>query len=162
MGHAQSVAPRLLELDFWRELGASDGLHVCELPAVGELRESEAAAAASAMAKSVRLRGYCQADSMAAHEDDEDATLAAVQRNSALIMPYMNKPAFIDGSWRVLLEMMPEADALEVVTKNPGILASNPAGLAMSDAETIKRAAGFVDGVENVLDGTVRKLFKKD
>ena len=93
---------------------------------------------------------------------DEAAALAAVQRNSALVMPYLNKPAFIDGSWRVLLEMMPEADALEVVTKNPGILASNPAGLAMSDAETIKRAAGFVDGVENVLDGTVRKLFKKD
>ena len=93
---------------------------------------------------------------------DEAMTLSAVQRNSALVLPYLNKPAFIDGSWKVLLEMMSREEALEVVIKNPGILASNPAGLAMSDAETIKRAAGFVDGVENVLDGTVRKLFGKD
>ena len=87
----------------------------------------------------------------------EDAALAAVRRNSALIMPYMNKPAFIDGSWRVLNQMMSEAEALEVVTKNPGILACNPAGLVTSDAETVKRAAGFVDGVESTLDNTVRK-----
>lgn len=93
---------------------------------------------------------------------DEPAALAAVQRNSALVMPYLNKPAFIDGSWAVLLEMMPPADALEVVTKNPGILASNPAGLRMSDADTIKRAAGFVDGVENVLDPVRKIFFPKD
>ena len=92
----------------------------------------------------------------------EAVALEAVQRNSALIMPYLNKPAFIDGSWAVLCRMMPEAEALEVAIKNPGILACNPAGLEASDAETVKRAAGFVDGVENALDATIRKLWKKD
>ena len=92
---------------------------------------------------------------------DAEAAEAAVLRNSALVMPYLNKPAFIDGSWRVLCGMMPEEDALVVVTKNPGILASNPAGLAMSDAETIKRAAGFVEGADKVFDATWRKLWPK-
>ena len=90
----------------------------------------------------------------------EAAAIAAVQRNSALIMPYMNKPAFIDGSWRVLNEMMSEEEALEVITKNPGILACNPVGLKTTDAATVKRAAGFVNGVEGVFDATWRKLFK--
>ena len=117
---------------------------------------------------------------------DEAAVIDACKRNSALIYPYLNKPAFIDGSWKVcaaplgrslshsewrparaarspvalapaysrqvLLSMMSEEEALEVVTKNPGVLACNPAGLATSDAQTIMRAAGLVDGVENFLE----------
>jgi hypothetical protein len=79
-----------------------------------------------------------------------------------VVVVVRSKPLFIDGSWRVLLSMMTEEEALQVVTKNPGILACNPAGLQMSDAETIKRAAGFVNGVESALDATVRKLWAKD
>ena len=50
--------------------------------------------------------------------------------------------------------------ATEVLTKNPGILACNPVGLKTTDAATVKRAAGFVNGVEGVFDATWRKLFK--
>ena len=91
----------------------------------------------------------------------EEAALSAVIRNSALVMPYLNKPAYIDGSWRVLLSMMSREEALEVITKNPGILSCDPAALRTSDAASVKRAAGFVDGVENALDATWRKLWKK-
>lgn len=90
----------------------------------------------------------------------EAAAVEAVQRNSALIYPYLNKPAFIDGSWEVLKTMMTEEEALEVVVKNPGILCSNPGLLATSDADTVKRAAGLVDGVETFMDATIRKLWR--
>lgn len=92
----------------------------------------------------------------------EEAALKAVQKNTAIIMPYMTMPGFIQGSWKVLNEMMSEEEALQVVTANPGVLGCNPAGLKKSDADTVKRAAGFVDGLETLLDSTVRKLFKGD
>ena len=78
----------------------------------------------------------------------EEAALAAVKRNSAIVLPYLCKPAFIDGSWAVLQSMMSEEEAREVITKNPGVLASNPAFLQRSNADEIKRAAGVVDVVE--------------
>jgi len=80
----------------------------------------------------------------------EEAALNAVKRNSALVLPYLNRPYNIDGSWKVLLGMMSEEEALDVVTKNPGVLASNPQGLAGSNAAAIKQAAGVVDVVEAV------------
>ena len=43
-------------------------------------------------------------------------------------MPYLNRPANIDGSWAVLCDQLGEAEARDVITKNPGILASNPIG----------------------------------
>ncbi len=79
---------------------------------------------------------------------NEEAALDAVARNSALVLPYLNKPFHIDGSWRVLTEVMSEAEALEVITKNPGVLTSNPVGLRGASADEIKRAAALVDVVE--------------
>jgi hypothetical protein len=80
----------------------------------------------------------------------EEAALIAVQRNSALVLPYLNKPFNIEGSWRVLLDKLSEAEALDVITKNPGVLASNPVGLAGSSPAAIKQAAGVVNMVEAV------------
>ena len=81
---------------------------------------------------------------------NEDAALEAIARNSALVLPYLNKPFHIDGSWQVLTEKMSEAEALEVITKNPGVLTSNPIGLRGASADEIKRAAAVVDVVEAV------------
>lgn len=78
----------------------------------------------------------------------EEAALEAIGRNSALVLPYLNKPFHIDGSWVVLKQMMSEAEALEVVTKNPGLLTCNPIGLKGASADDVKRAALVVDTVE--------------
>ena len=78
----------------------------------------------------------------------EEKALAAVARNSALVLPYLNKPFHVDGSWTVLKQMMPEQDAIDVVTKNPGLLTCNPVALKQSDADSIKRTALLVDIVE--------------
>ena len=45
-------------------------------------------------------------------------------------------------------KMMSEAEALDVITRNPGILACNPAGLKQAKAGDVKRAAVVVDLVE--------------
>ena len=76
------------------------------------------------------------------------AALAAVQRNSALVLPYLNRPGNIVGSWQVINQLMGPDDALEVVTQNPGVLCTNPQLLARSNEADIKRAAGVVDAVE--------------
>jgi len=80
----------------------------------------------------------------------EEAALAAVKRNSAVVMPYLNKPGNIDGSWEVLQETMGEADAREVITKNPGILASNPGLLRDASAGQVQAAASAVNAVESL------------
>jgi len=84
------------------------------------------------------------------YESTEDA-LKAIARNSAIVLPYLNRPRHISGSWEVLLDKMPREEAYEVVTKNPGILACNPAGLKESNAPTIKGMASVV----NVVEGSI-------
>jgi len=74
----------------------------------------------------------------------------AVRRNSAIVLPYLNRPYHIEGSWRVLNEIMSEAEALEVITKNPGILACNPSGLKTSSKAAVQTMAGVVDVVDGL------------
>ena len=80
----------------------------------------------------------------------QEAALAAVAKNSAIVLPYLNMPRNIQGSWSVLNDLMSPEEALDVVTKNPGILACNPDGLRDSNAGSIKAAAGVVDVVDAV------------
>jgi len=67
-----------------------------------------------------------------------------------VVLPYLNKPYHVDGSWRILTEMMGEEEALAVVNKNPGLLTCNPAGLKGASVGDIKRAAMLVEIVEAV------------
>ena len=102
-GRADAVAPRLLQAEFWREIGAEDGLHVGEWPALGAL-EGAAAAQAEAMRESVRLRGYCQAaDETCARADA--VVLERVKRGLRTLQRRGFAPAFIyvyDEAWHVL------------------------------------------------------------
>ena len=50
----------------------------------------------------------------------DEAALTAVTRNSAIVLPYLNRPTFIAGTCTVLLDKMSEAEALDVITRNPG------------------------------------------
>ena len=82
----------------------------------------------------------------------EAAASAAVARNSAIVLPYLNRPTHIAGSWAVLQEKFgSDEEALEVVTKNPGLLSCNPRALRDSSADDVRRMAGLVDGVEKLL-----------
>ncbi|KAL1530372.1 hypothetical protein AB1Y20_001280 [Prymnesium parvum] len=82
----------------------------------------------------------------------EEKALAAVAKNTAIVLPFLIRPNFIAGSWKVLNDMMSKEEALEVVTQNPGVLASNPVGLAMQNAFIVKSAARAVDATEGFLD----------
>lgn len=80
----------------------------------------------------------------------EAAAKEAVVRNSAIVLPYLNRPFHIDGSWEVLKTMMSEEEALEVITKNPGILACIPAALKTSNKLAVLTTARAVDTVDNL------------
>ena len=45
---------------------------------------------------------------------------------------------------------MSDEEALDLVTKNPGLLTCNPASLKEQSAESLKLAAGVVDVVEKL------------
>lgn len=79
---------------------------------------------------------------------DKAAAISAVQRNSAIVLPYLNRPANIAGSWAVLNEILSEEEALQVISDNPGVLSANPVALGKSSAEDIRRAARLVVSVD--------------
>ena len=91
----------------------------------------------------------------------EQAALAAVERNSAVVLPYLNRPHHIEGSWRVLNEMMDPAEALDVVTKNPGLLSCDPTGLKGSNKATVQAMANVVNGVESSFVPVWKSLWEK-
>ena len=74
---------------------------------------------------------------------NESAAQAALSRNSGLLMPWSNSPTIIQKNHAVLQSMLGKEDALDVITKNPGVLACDPGRLAISSAEEIKGVASF-------------------
>merc|ERR1719174_2019271 len=86
----------------------------------------------------------------------EELAVKAALRNTGTILPYLNVPRNIAGSYEVLVEAFGEEAAQDVIQKNPGILQCSPEGLAQQaekDPEAILRAAKFIDAVELVLEG---------
>lgn len=82
----------------------------------------------------------------------EADAVAAARRNTGTILPYLNVPSNIRGSFGVLVDLLgDEAAARDVCAKNPGVLQCRPASLARESAESIVRAADQVDSVEGVL-----------
>jgi hypothetical protein len=92
----------------------------------------------------------------------EQAALAAVARNSAVVLPYLNRPHHISGSWKVLNDMMGAEEALDVVTKNPGLLSCDPAGLRGSNKAVVQSLANVVNGVEGSFVPVWKSLWSKD
>ena len=81
---------------------------------------------------------------------DDDAAIAAAERNTGVILPYLNRPSNIYGSFEVLKETFGDEGAAEVVRKNPGILTCDPRALAGAEPDQIRQAANFVDFVESL------------
>ena len=81
----------------------------------------------------------------------EEQTIAAATRNTGTILPYLNSPSNIYGSYEVLVDMLGKSEASDVCLKNPGILQCNPITLRREDPEKIVSAANTVDAFEGVL-----------
>ena len=121
---------------------------------------------------------FCQAaeanwDALRACYPTEEATLAAVTESRAILLPYgadqpiagfyelglaVDRSSKIAGCFQVLQEKLgSEADVLDVITKNPGVLGSSPTGLAKASADDVRRAASVASGV-NGFFGPVRRM----
>ena len=50
----------------------------------------------------------------------EAAAIAAVKKNSAVALPYLNRPMNIVGSWQVLKEFMSQEEALQARSYREG------------------------------------------
>jgi hypothetical protein len=81
----------------------------------------------------------------------EGEAIAAAQRNTGTILPYLNSPSNIYGSYSVLVDLLGTESARDVCAKNPGILQCNPRTLAREKAESIVSTANSVDFYEGVL-----------
>jgi hypothetical protein len=69
----------------------------------------------------------------------EEAAAAAVVNTPSLILPWVNTPSNVAGSFAVLVDILDSTEsAQDVISKNPGILACNPQRLALSSAGEIK------------------------
>lgn len=85
----------------------------------------------------------------------EAEAIAAAKRNTGTILPYLNAPSNIYGSFAVLVDLLGKDGARDVCTKNPGILQCNPATLAREKPEAVVRAADTVDFIENGVLGSL-------
>jgi hypothetical protein len=85
----------------------------------------------------------------------EGDAIAAAKRNTGTILPYLNSPSNIAGSYDVLVDMLGTEGARDVCMKNPGILQCNPKILAREDADNIVNTADQVDFFEVRLLGSL-------
>ncbi|KAL1529913.1 hypothetical protein AB1Y20_000841 [Prymnesium parvum] len=85
----------------------------------------------------------------ACFDDERDAVAAAV-RSPTTILPYLNAPSNIYGSYEYLVEQLGVEGAREVCAKNPGVLACRPAALRQTSAESIVNAANAIDFIESI------------
>ena len=88
-------------------------------------------------------------DTFKACYPSEEAAEAAVNKNSAVILPNLNSPTKITGTYNLLLERFGEAEALDIITKNPGILVCTPGSLSDQSNDDIRNAAQLVTTLES-------------
>lgn len=105
----------------------------------------------------------------------EEAALEAITECTAIILPYgadstvagfyqlglaVDRSDKITGSYEVLQSKLEDdAEVLEIVTKNPGVLGCVPAGLEKASADDIRRGAFLVSGASNVF-GPARRFLQ--
>lgn len=73
-----------------------------------------------------------------------DLAEAAVRKNSAVILPQLNSPTKIKGTYKLLVTRFGKKGAAEILEKNPGILVCTPGSLDKQSDEEILKAANLV------------------
>ena len=82
----------------------------------------------------------------------EESAIAALDKNTAVIAPQLNSPTKIIGTYELLVERFGEQGVLEIISKNPGILACTPMSLKDQSNEDIVNAANMVVKLEENKD----------
>ena len=77
--------------------------------------------------------------------------IAAAKRYPALVLPYMNSPGNILGSFKVLCELLGRDGAREVCIKNPGVLGNDPVKLSLCSAKDIQDSAAVREWIDTKL-----------
>eukprot|EP00962_Isochrysis_galbana_P060983 scaffold36090_cov140-Isochrysis_galbana.AAC.3 len=80
---------------------------------------------------------------------EEDA-IAAAKRNTGTILPYLNSPSNIYGSFAYIEQELGIDAAREVCRQNPGVLQCDPRAICQTSGADIARAAKAVDTVESL------------
>ena len=80
----------------------------------------------------------------------EDDAVAALERNGAVILPFINTPENIRVSWKAIQDKFDADEAYDIVTKNPGILANKAGDLRSSSAGEIRSSMQFVTAFDDV------------
>ena len=78
----------------------------------------------------------------------EADAVAAVTRNSAVILPQVNSPTKIKGTYALLCKRLGKGGAKDVITKNPGVLCCSPASLEKQSDADIVNAANLIDKLD--------------
>ena len=63
---------------------------------------------------------------------------AAANRNVKVLLPFLNSPETIRGSYAVLVDMLGKEEASEIIVKNPGVLSCAPEDLAKTKPGDIR------------------------
>eukprot|EP00967_Tisochrysis_lutea_P063802 scaffold82443_cov32-Tisochrysis_lutea.AAC.2 len=79
--------------------------------------------------------------------------IAAVERNSMLLYPWVSCVENIEGSYTVLLKTCGKEATLDIISKNPGVLGCDASRLARSSPAEIQRVADAI-AILQVLTGT--------
>jgi hypothetical protein len=71
-----------------------------------------------------------------------------LSKNTAVILPSLNSPRKIKGTYAQLNKRFGKKVASEILLKNPGVLVCSPESLAKESDESILKAADLVDSLE--------------
>ena len=66
-----------------------------------------------------------------------------LSKNTAVILPSLNSPRKIKGTYALLNKRLGKKAAADLLLKNPGVLVCSPEGLSKSSDEEIIKAADF-------------------
>ena len=80
----------------------------------------------------------------------DETAIAASQRSLGTVLPYLNRPSNIKGSYQVLIGMFGREGADDVIAKNPGILACDPRALKQAEPDQIANAANVINTIETL------------
>lgn len=81
----------------------------------------------------------------------EAEAIAAAKRYPSLVLPYMNSPGNIAGSFKVLIEKVGRESAREICVKNPGVLGNDPVKLELCSAKDIEDSADLREWIDTKL-----------
>ena len=85
---------------------------------------------------------------MKKYSDAENFLLDALGKNTAVILPQLNAPSKIKGTFAQLKQRFGQKGAQEIVEKNPGILVCSPQGLLKQSDKQILDAANLVETLD--------------